>query len=424
MTFKASRLELLSWCLYDFADSSFTTIIVTVAYGLYFRTVVAGHLGTGADALWGAAIAGSMLVVSLCTPVLGAIADLAGRKKPFLVGFALMSMVFTALLNTVEPGDLISGVLLFALANLGFEAAHVFYNGFLPEIATDDALGRVSGHGWALGYIGGLAALALTYPLTRGGFGPENLARYRLAFPVVALFFLIFALPAFLLLRERAARSPAGILGSARGGVRRLLATFHGVRRLPDLFRFLLAFFIYNDGVATVIAFSGIYAMHVVGFTVGQVYLLFLVTQITAFAGAFAAGHLVDRLGARPTIVLGLLLWCGVVAGAAVSRSVPVFMVVAAGASVGMGWVQTASRSLMGLLLPAGRNAEFFGFFGFTGKISAILGPLLYGQVAAATGSERAAVLSLLMFFVAGAVLMLRVDVAAGRTAAGRTVAS
>jgi UMF1 family MFS transporter len=416
----ASRLEIVSWCLYDFADSAFTTVIVTVAYGLYFRTVVAGARGVGADAWWGAAIAGSMLFVALATPILGAMADLSGRKKAHLVFFALQAVVFTALLTAVGPGDLWSGVLLFALANIGFEAAHVFYNGFLPEIAPDERMGRISGHGWALGYIGGLAALALTYPLTRGGLGPDNLDRFRLAFPVVGAFHLVFALPLFLWLKERAPRGDAGVLEYARGGFRRLAVTFQGVRRLRHLFRFLLAFFVYNDGVATVIVFSGIYAMHVVGFSVEQVYLLFLVTQVTAFAGAFAAGHLVDRFGPRATIMAGILLWCAVVLGAATSRSVGQFFLVAAGASIGMGWVQTASRSLMGLLVPPGRNAEFFAFYGFTGKISAILGPLIYGQVAAATGTERAAVLSLLAFFAVGFLLMARVDVEAGRVAAGR----
>lgn len=420
MSQKAGRLEILAWCLYDFADSAFTTVIVTVAYGLYFRTVVASDRGVAADAWWGAAISGSMLLVALVTPVLGAMADLSGLKKRLLTFFAVLTVLFTALLTTVEAGDLWAGVLLFAIANFGFEAAHVFYNGFLPEIAADDEMGRVSGYGWALGYIGGLCALALTYPLTRGGLGPENLDRFRTAFAVVALFHLVFALPLLLLLKERATRATTGLAATARGGFRRLHDTFRGVRRLRHLFRFLIAFFTYNDGVVTVIAFSGIYAMHVVGFTVRQVYLLFIVTQLTAFAGAFLAGHLVDRVGPRPTIVAGLLLWCVVIAGAAASTSVRQFFAVAVGASIGMGWVQTASRSLMGLLVPPGRNVEFFAFYGFTGKISAILGPFAYGQIAAATGSERAAVLSLLVFFLAGLALMARVDVSAGRAAAGR----
>ncbi|MFQ5877627.1 MAG: MFS transporter, partial [Acidobacteriota bacterium] len=402
MSRKAGRIEVLAWCLYDFADSSFTTLIVTVAYGLYFRTVVAAELGTGADLYWGICIASSMLIVAVLSPLLGAIADASGRKKTFLALCAATSIVFTGLLMAVERGDIAAGMLLFVVANIGYEAAHVFYNGFLPEIADEGELGRVSGYGWATGYLGGLAALLLTYPLTSSGMGPEAGSSYRLSFGVVSLFFLVFTLPILLLLRERAVPSPLIAGGRAREGFRRLLATLRELRRLRDLFRYLIAFIIYNDGVTTVIAFSAIYAMHVIGFSMSQVMSLFITTQLTALVGAVGAGHLVDRLGARPTITLTLLLWCGVVAGAFLVESVPGFYAVGIGASIGMGSTQTASRSLMGLLIPPGRSAEFFGLYALTGKVSAVLGPLLYGGVAALAGSERAAVLSLALFFVAG----------------------
>jgi UMF1 family MFS transporter len=417
---KTGRTELLAWCLYDFADSSFTTLIVTVAYGLYFRSVVAGHLGPRADFYWGASIAASMLLVALTSPVLGAVADLSGRKKVFLGWYAGICVLFTALLSTVGAGDLAAGMLLFILANVGYEGAHVFYNGFLPEIARHEEMGRISGYGWATGYLGGLAALVLAHPFTRAGLGPEGSGRYRLAFLVVAAFFLVFSLPIFLLLRERAPRGTAPPGGYLRAGLRRLGGTFRAVRALRDLFRFLLAFFVYNDGVATVIAFAAIYAMQVIGFTVPQVTLLFVLMQTTAFAGAFAAGLLVDRIGARPTILLTLVLWCAVVAGAYACTAVWAFYVVGIGASIGMGSTQTASRSLMGLLIPGGRNAEFFGFYALTGKVSAVLGPYIYGAVAAWAGNPRPAVLTMSVWFAVGAVLMLGVDVERGRASAAR----
>ncbi len=415
---KASRTEIFAWCLYDFGDSAFTTLIVTVAYGLYFRTVVAAEHGAGADRYWGICIAISMLAVAILSPVLGAIADASGRKKIFLAVFALTSMLFTALLMTVGPGEILLGMVLFIVANIGYEGAHVFYNGFLLEIASSRDMGRISGFGWAVGYIGGLLSLLLAYPLTRGGFEADNLSRFRLTFALVALFFFIFALPLLLKLRERAVPSLPGPGGYAMLGVRRLRRTFREVLRLRDLSRFLVAFIIYNDGVATVIAFSAIYAMHVIGFTMAQVMVLFIVTQLTAFAGAMFAGFLVDLWGARPTILLSLVLWCGVVAGAFWVEAVPAFFAVAIAASIGMGATQTASRSLMGLLIPRGHNAEFFGFYAFTGKISAIAGPLLYGWIASVAGSERPAVLSLTLFFVAGLLLLRTVDVDRGRHAA------
>jgi UMF1 family MFS transporter len=424
MRVATSRREIVAWCLYDFADSSFTTLIVTVSYGLYFRSVVAGHLGPAADFYWGLSIALSMAFVALSTPVLGAIADVAGRRRRFLRVFAATSILFTALLVFVTEGDLLAGMVLFIIANIGFEGAHVFYNGFLPELAADEDMGKISGYGWALGYIGGLAALLLAHPLTKGGFGPGAVDRYRMVFPLVAAFFLVFALPALFLLRERTTVAARIGSHSIREGFGRLRQTFRRVRELRDLARFLVAFLIFNDGVATVIAFSAIYAMQVIGFTVAQVTLLFIVTQLTAFAGAIAAGFAVDRIGARATIAISLVLWIAVVIGAWLATSVPVFFAVAVGASIGMGSTQTASRSLMGLMIPPGHNAEFFGFYAFTGKVSAILGPLLYGGITALAGSERPAVLSLALFFVAGLLLLAGVDVERGRRAAGRLPAT
>jgi MFS transporter, UMF1 family len=420
MSSRAGRVEVLSWYLYDFADSSFTTLIVTVAYSLYFRSVVAGHLGPAADFYWGLSVALSMLAVGLTSPILGAMADAGGRKKLFLAIYAGISIVFTALLATLRAGEVAAGMLLFIVANIGFEGAHVFYNGFLPEIADDEEIGRVSGYGWAIGYLGGLAALLLTFPLTRGGLGPEGVGRYRLTFVVVALFYFLFALPILLLLRERAPRDTSPLSRHVRQGFVRLRQTFRQVRGMPDLYRFLLAFLVYNDAVTTVIAFSAIYAMHVIGYTVQQVMILFIVTQVTAFAGAFAAGHLVDRWGPRRTILLTLVVWCVTVVGAYLVASVPGFFAVGIAASLGMGSVQTASRSLMGLLIPPGRNAEFFGFYAVTGKVSAVAGPILYGWIASVSGSERLAVLSLLVILALGILLMLRVDVDRGRGVADR----
>ena len=420
VSLRAPRREVAAWCLYDFADSSFTTLIVTLSYALYFRGVVAADRGAAASTYWGASIAASMAIVALLAPLLGAAADYGGRKKFFLGLCVGTTITFTALLRLVGPGDIALGVGLFVLANVGYEGAHTFYNGFLPEIASDEEMGRVSGYGWAVGYLGGLAALLCSLPLTLAGFGPDNIARYRWTFPLVALFYLVFSLPIFLVLRERAPRRPMRFKAMVAEGTTRLTGTLRSVRHYPDLLRFLLAFLIYNDGVMTVIAFAAIYAQNVIGFTLKQVFLLFVVTQLTAFAGAFGAGWLVDRIGARPTILITLAMWIGVVIGAYLSRTVVQFFIVSVGASIGMGSTQTSSRSLMGLLVPPGRSAEFFGFYGLTGKVSAILGPLAFGAVAGFAGSERPAVLSVIPFYIVGFLLLLRVDVARARTASGR----
>jgi UMF1 family MFS transporter len=420
VSLRAPRREVAAWCLYDFADSSFTTLIVTLSYALYFRGVVAADLGAKASTYWGASIAASMAIVALLAPLLGAAADYGGRKKFFLALCAGTTITFTALLRLVGPGDVALGAGLFVLANVGYEAAHTFYNGFLPEIASDEEMGRVSGLGWSVGYFGGLAALVVSLPLTLAGFGPENIDRYRWTFPIVALFYLVFALPIFLVLRERAPRRPMRFSAMVAEGTVRLSGTLRSVRHYPDLLKFLLAFLIYNDGVMTVIAFAAIYAQNVIGFTMQQVISLFVVTQFTAAGGAFVAGVMADRIGPRRTILITLLMWIAVVIGAYLSRTVTQFFIVSVGASIGMGSTQTASRSLMGLLVPPGRSAEFFGFYGLTGKVSAILGPLAFGAVAGYAGSERPAVLSVIPFYIVGVLLLLRVDVERARAASGR----
>src|SRR5262245_19660327 len=197
---KATRREIAAWCLYDFGDSAFTTLIVTVSYALYFRGVVAADLGPRADFYWGISIAVSMLTVAFLAPVLGAAADATGRKKVFLACAAGTAVFFTACLGLVGPAQLAAAMILFILPNIGYEGAHAFYNGFLPEIAGDEEMGRISGYGWAVGYIGGLLALILSLPLTRGGFDPEHVGAYRLIFPLVALFYLVFTLPILLFL--------------------------------------------------------------------------------------------------------------------------------------------------------------------------------------------------------------------------------
>src|SRR5262245_11661242 len=361
VSLRAPRREVAAWCLYDFADSAFTTLIVTVTYALYFRGVVAADKGAAASTYWGVSIALSMALVALLAPLLGAAADFAGRKKLFLGLCAGTSIAFTALLRFVGPGDVALGMALFIFANVGYEGAHVFYNGFLTEIASDEELGRVSGYGWAVGYLGGLLALVLSLPLTRDGFGPDAIDRYRWTFPLVALFHLTFALPLFLFLKERAPRRPVRFAAMVREGTTRLGGTLRSVRHYPDLLRFLLAFFLYNDGVMTVISFGAIYAQHVSGFTVPQVTLRVLVMPLAASVGALGAGPLVARIGPRRAILMTLGLWCVVVVGAFLSQTVPQFFAVSVGASIGMGSTQTASRSLMAMLVPPGRSAEFFG---------------------------------------------------------------
>jgi len=415
---RPARLELWSWCFYDFANSAFPTLITTVAYAVYFTNVVAGG-GPEASFTWSLAISASMIAVGLASPLIGAIADYSGSKKAWLLAFTVLCVVCTAGLFLVGPGDMVAGTALFVLANIGFAGGNGVYNGFLPEISTGSNVGRLSGYGYALGYAGGLIALAICLPLLSGGFGPDNEVWFRSSFLVTAVFFAVFSLPIFLWLRERARPGPrAGWGALARIGYARLAGTFGRVRRLSELFKFLAAFLVYNDGIETVIYFSSIYAVSVLHFSMGETVYLFMAVQVSALVGSLVFGHLTDRIGPKPTIVMTLLLWCGVVTAAFATSTKTQFWVIALVAGLGLGSNQAASRGLMRLFVPEGHDAEFYGFFAVCGKFSALLGPLVYGLVARQAGSQRAAILSVLVFFALGLVILLRVDVARGRDAA------
>lgn len=412
------RRERVAWCFYDFADSAFTTVIVTTFYVLYFKTVVVGAAGRG-DWYWALANSLSAVAVALLAPVLGAVADYTGSKRLFLRAFGLLIVVFTASLALVGPGDVTSGMALFMLANIGFAGGVIFIDAFLPELAPAGAMGRLSGARWGLGYIGGMLCLGAVLPLARGGFTADNLTSARMVFLVVALWYTIFSLPTFLLLRERSTRRPvpAGSHLLTIGFVR-LGQTLRDIQRFRQLFRFLLAFVLYNDAIVTIIIFAAAFAADTLHFTVAENLLLIFCVNLPAAAGSWIFGALLDRIGAKRTVSLTLVLWLLVIAATMATSSKSVFFMVAALAGLGLGSCQSSSRALLAQFTPASRSAEFFGFLGMAGKVSAIIGPLVFGWISMTTGSQRLAVLSVGLFFLAGLLLLATVDEEEGIAAA------
>ncbi len=419
----AGPKELWAWCLYDFANSSFTTLIITVAFSVYFVQVVAADLGgTTAERVWFWGYALSMLVVALLSPPLGALADARAIKRPLLIVSTLVCVVCTALLAFVERGDVWLGLLLFGLANIAFELGFLFCSAFLVEITTPATMGRISGYGWGLGYAGGLLSLALAYPFITGGFVEENLARYRSSFAVVAVFFLLASLPTLFWLRERAIPQPstAGV-PAWREAFARLSATAKAIGRFRDLTRFLVAYLIYTDAINTVIVASAIFANKVLDFSPGDLIIYFLITQVTAGLGAVGFGLLADRIGSVRTIRFTLVIWIGVVLAAASVQTHAQFYAIGLVAGAVLGANQATSRALIGRFVPPGKQGELFGFFTVIGKFAAVLGPIVYGEVTAWTGNQRWAVLSMAAFFIIGLVIFQRVDEQRGMDAAQAT---
>ena len=420
------RRELWSWYLFDFANTSFTVMVVTVAYAIYFREYVVGDLAIAlpwgdsevGDFLWGLGNAVSMMLVGITSPYLGAIADGTSCKKLFIGLYTALCIVPTALMMTVGPGQIWWGLLLFTLGNIGFQGGLVFYNAFLPQISSPKRRGYVSGMGFAWGYVGALITLTLALPFAKRATELGDHGELAPAFLIAALFFLVFSIPFFLYVRERPplvsmARNPW------REGWIRVRDTISHLHHYRHTAHFLLAYFIYSDGINTVIAFGGIYAAETLGFNALQVIVFFAVIQFAAVAGAWALGLLTDRWGAKPTVELTLALWTVMAAGAFLARDALAFYLVGAIAGIAMGSSQAASRTLMAELTPVSKEAEFYGFYGLCGKFSAILGPLLFGLVSLLTGSQRWAVLSVSLFFVVGWLILRTLDVAAGREATG-----
>ncbi len=416
-----------SWCLYDWANSAFTTLVVTFIYATYFTQTFAENADRG-TVLWSRGITISSLVIALISPVLGAMADRSGRRRRFLAAATLVSVGATACLTFVVPGSgnaVLAALTLFVIANVGFEVGMVFYNSFLPRLSTPRTIGRISGYAWGLGYAGGLVCLvvALLGLIGLGEGAPwlalstEDGFNVRASNLLVAAWFLLFSLPALVLLRDEVAprgdASTNGLVASVRGAFQDLGRTLTRIRDFRDIVRFLIARLIYNDGLITVFAFGGVYAAGTFGMDTAEVIVFGIALNVAAGLGAFLFGLVDDRLGGRTTVLWSLvgLFVCSLVAVAAPNRAW--FWAAALVLGLFMGPNQSASRSLMGRFAPKRYESEFFGFFAFSGKATAFLGPMLLGLITAGYG-QRAGIAVVLVFFLVGGLLLLRVDEARG----------
>ena len=418
----ADRRAVASWTLYDFANSAFNTLVVTFIYSRYFTQAVASGEIAG-TALWTNATAASALLVAVLSPVLGTLADRSGRRKRFLFAATAVTVLATAALFFPTQGDVFFALALFVVANTAFELAFVFYNAFLPDLASEERMGRISGYGWALGYAGGLLALALAFwglvlPEEPVLFSSEAGANIRATNLLVAAWFALFSVPAFLYLpsgKPRQALRPAKAL---RRSVRELRETFREVRRFRQVARLLVARLFYNDGLVTIIALGGLYADVTFGFTENEILLFAIVLNVAAGAGALAFGYIDDWLGGKRTLLITV---AGLSVGTVLAFAGPTKAYLwAAGVVIGVfiGPNQSASRSLLGRFTPPDKKGEFFGFFAFSGKATAFMGPALFGWVTMLFGTQRAGVASVLLFFAVGAGLLLWVDETEGRRSA------
>ena len=424
--FRGHRKEIWGWAFYDFANSAYATSVVSVIFSVYFVEHVVGPDGISllgiripGDAAWGFAVSLSMLLVFLTAPVLGAIADFSASKKRFLFYFCYSGVFTTVLLHWVGPGDVWLGVIVFVLSNAALESSFAMYNAFLPEIASREEMGRISGFGWALGYVGSALSLLLNLAIIgkpEWFFLPtENFLPVRTSMIVVAFWWGVFAIPTFLWLKERTVRQhlpPGG--NYIRVGFQRLLLTFRKVKNYRELAKFLLAFLIYNDGIQTVIVMASVFGSIVLEMSQEELILCFLLNQSVAIVGALGFGYLADRLPTKSVINITLLVWSITLFFAVgINRSWH-FWVLSIVIGLVLGGSQAASRTLFAQFTPPQNSAEFFAFFSISGKFASLVGPTFFALLSTFVGI-RYAIASLLLFFLAGALLLYQVDEALGR---------
>lgn len=420
-----------AWYLYDAGNSAYAAVVLLAIYATYFKeTVVGGALGSF---YWGLAVTTATAIVAVVAPILGTVADDSGNKKRLLLAFTSMACVFTASLFFVTEGAIVLGMILFILAEVGYRAGQVFYNAFLPEIATQEEMGRVSGNGWAIGSAGGVLCLLLVLAAVKG-IGGAVVVRSALVF--TALFFAAFTVPFFRLVQEQAERRA---LPRGRELVmlpfKRLGQTFRAARDHKEFGKFLLAFLLYNEGILMTLSFGAILGATLFGLAQEQIIIFMILVQVASIPGAFVPGLLTERLGVRNMLLVSLAGMIAAVLWLYFARSTLAFYIIGALAGFTLTALQSVSRATVGMLAPRERSAEFYGFFAVAGRTSSAVGPAVFGAIvfhvarALERGGETAvlaeqmahryALLAIIGFLLLGGLMLTTVSALAGRRRIG-----
>jgi len=418
----ASKRAIAAWCLYDWANSSYVTVITTFVFAAYFTQKVAVDVVTG-TAQWGYAISLSGFAIAVGAPVLGAIADRTGRRKPWLA-LATIAILFATLglwFIKPDPDYVLAALVLVALGNFCFEVGQVFYNAMLPELVERERIGRVSGWGWGLGYAGGLTCLGLVLvgfiqndqPWV--GLDPEAAEPLRASALVVTLWFAVFSLPLFLMTPKEPDRT-IPLSRAVAEGIGSLLRTIRNVREHAAVARYLLAHMIYADGLNTLFAFGGIYAAGTFGLDFSELILFGIVINVTAGLGAALFAWVDDWIGPKKTILIGLTGLLVLSTALILVDSKTMFWVFGIPLGIFFGPTQAASRSLMAHLAPVGLRAEMFGLYALAGKATAFFGPALLAFATTAFDSQRMGMATILLFFIGGGLLLMAVPAPRRRT--------
>jgi UMF1 family MFS transporter len=399
-----------AWCMYDWGSSAFSTTVEAAVLPVYFEQVVAAGLGGNtATVYWGYTNSVALLITALLAPVLGSVADYTGGKKRLLTIFAAIGIAATTLMVLIDSGDWLLALALFLLGTVGLSASYVFYDSLLPHVARTKDIDYVSSKGYALGYLGGGILLAVNIVMIQVLF--KGTWGLRLSFVSVAIWWAIFTLP----LLRRVPEPPANIAGIGAGvnplaaGLRRLGQTFREIRKYRQLLLFLVAFWLYNDGIGTIIKMATIYGSEI-GIGMADLIGALLLTQFVGIPFSLLFGKFSKQLGTKRAIMIGLGWYTLIVIGGYFMSQAWHFWALAIAVGMVQGGTQALSRSLFGVMAPKARSAEFFGFYDVSSKFAGIAGPFLFALVGQLTGSSRLSIVALVVFFIGGILLLTRVD--------------
>ena len=414
-----------SWCLYDWANSAFATTVMAALFPPFFSNLAqtAGTSPAEATAYWGYITAGTLLIIALCAPALGVVADLGGTRKKFLAFFAASGILATALMSTLGHDTWRAAAVLYVLANFGFSGSFIFYESLLPQLGTGKAMDQLSTRAYALGYAGGGVLLILNLLMVTKPefFGlPDTAFAVRASFVTVALWWGLFSIPLFRNVPEpklKGQEAGSGQLPNLKNTFSRLSRTFREIRHYPQLTLFLAAYWIYNDGIGTIVKMATIYGAEI---GIGMTHLMgaLVLTQLVGIPFAILFGRLAGWIGVRRAILLALSIYAVISIGGFFLATATHFYILAGFVGMVQGGAQALSRSLFASMVPRHRTAEFFGFYSTSGKLAGVVGPLIFGLVGHLTGTSRLGILSLVVFFTVGGWLLTKVDPQAGRLTA------
>lgn len=405
--------------LYDWGNSAFATTMMAAVLPIFYQNVATvGVDDAVATSYWGYSQSIAVLIVALLAPILGAISDYSASKKQFLRFFAYMGILASVLMAFVQEGQFIFASLLLIIGTIGFSGGNVFYDAFLPEVAKGKDLDRVSTGGFAFGYIGGGVLLAINLGMImapQAFFLPDTLTATRAAFISVGLWWFIFSIPLFRNIREeKRVQDNVEKKAYVRIGFTRVSSTFKELRQYKQLLIFLLAFWLYNDGISTIIKMATIYGAEI-GIGTNDLIMALVITQFVGIPCTFLFGWLATKMTAKRALTIALYVYIGIVALGYFMTTSLHFYILATCVGLVQGGAQALSRSIFGRMVPDDRHAEFFGFYGISSKFAAIFGPFLFGFVGQLTGSSRYGIVSLLVFFIIGVLLLQKVDVDKGQ---------